>query len=755
MTHARRRATYAPEYTFSQARPQHADRLTPRLPLRPPRAGVQHLGLLPPPARPPTHGSWHLGKTTLLLDLHGPLTVAWDGVDITPAGPRARAVLAVLAVEGRALSRGALAEKIWGPGRLRNLRQELYNLRQLPGADTWLHLTRGEVALRHVRLREPGDADPATFLEGLSTLGTPALEDWLDTQRALREATHARRQEHQTDLLVAILALSAPHSVPVPLLAAVLCQTPTHIAELLDELPVHGGVLAERHIRPTLADLRAETRIDLLVALLGEGTYPTLHQHLATQLTAPDTWPLAIDLAARDQSWPRLLRAVRHAPTSQREVYARWMARGQQTGDSEALRRCRDSLDAEALHTQAPPLLIEQVQHRFLDHLRAHALADARDASDEYLQLADRHGTPDEQGRARLFRGELHRLAGQPTEADGWFNQARLVPGASGRTIVVALNGAGAVAAVQGRLEDALRLHEEALARARELGLRDEIPRLLNSVASDAVRLGRDRRAARAYREAATLALLDGNQTVWSTVLRNAALAGLRGGRPGDARQDLQRLEGTGDAHTPMQQISVEEVRADLARALGRLPDATHGWQNVRALAAALHDTARLRLARLNLAALALQQGDATALSDWHDGLHALLADGDYMLALECIADVLVWSAVPEGVALALKLRPSEQPANPRLALAECIGSHRLQPTPPIATLVALAEAVPDTPERARAWHLLQEHGHPDATARHNDCLTALCIGLSNESAVALRILHSQPVSLVTPLTRA
>jgi tetratricopeptide (TPR) repeat protein len=688
-------------------------------------------------------------EPSLLLQLHGPLKVTWDGADITPPGPRARAVLAVLAVEGRALARAALAERIWGPGRLRNLRQELYNLRQLPGAESWLHLTRAEVGLRRVLIQDPGNAEPTSYLEGLSTLGTPALEDWIEEQRGAREASLARRQEHQTDRLLAALALTAPVPVPVALLAAALAQPEAHIAELLEDLPVHGGVLSERHVRPTLADLRAEHRAELLVALLREASTPELEQHLGQQLQAPDTFAVALDNAARDASWSALLHALRHFPKLQRQLFGRWMATVQRAADPAAIRECRETLDAEALRTQAPALLLEQVQHLFLEQLRAHNLADARDASDEYLRLADRHGTPDEQGRARLFRGELHRIAGQPTEADGWFNQARLVPGTSGRTTVVALNGAGAVAAVQGRLEDALRLHEEALALARESSLRAEIPRLLNSVASDAVRLGLDRRAARAYREAATLALLDGNRSVWATVLRNAALAGLRGGRPGDTRQDLHRLEGTGEVLSPIQQIMVDEVRADLARALGQPAAAREGWNRVIQEAQKLDDPARGRLARLNLAALALQEGDASALTCWRDGLAEVLADGDYMLAGECICDVLVWAAVPEAVELALKLRPTDQPANPRLALAEAIGVHRLQPGPPPPVLEVLVEQVPDTAERARAWHLLLEHHHPTAGAHHTDCLTAMSIGLSPEGAASLRDLHSQPVSLV------
>ena len=690
-----------------------------------------------------------MSDALLTVRLLGPLRVEWAGTDITPAGPRGQAVLALLAVAGRPLPRAVLAERIWGPGRLRNLRQELYNLRRLPGADTWLHLTRAEVGLRCTTDRaaleagtRPPPAEWPTLLDGLSTLGTPALEDWLEAERRAWEVARLSLDEGREDRLVSLYALAAPHALPEALVSSVLGVPSEALAGLLEAVPLQHGALGGRHVRPTLTALSPELRIDLLVGALGQPDIPlapALRDHLQEQLASPDTFEPALDRLAPADAWNTLVHALDGRPDTQRAVYARRIADLQCSGRADALTATLDLLHAHALRAQAPPLLLESTRHRFIGLLRKHELSAARELSDDMLRLADRHGTPDERGHARMCRGELHRLSGEPTEAARWFSDARLVPGASGRTTVVALNGAGAIAAMQGRLHEALRLHEEALAQAREAGLRAEVPRLLNSVGSDAVRLGRHRRAARAYREAATVALMDGNRAVWATVLRNAALSGIRGGRFGDARQDLHALEGATGALLPIHALLVLDVRADFLRALGHVGDAEENLRQLREQADALGDTARVRLADVNLAALALQRGDASALEAWTVGIQAVLADGDYVLAENCLADVLVWGAVRSGVRRARALLPTDVATNPRHSLARALGALRLDPARDPTSLTRLLDDLPPTPEAARGWLVLWHLDHPGAEEGLDDCLTALTVGLSADDARVLR----------------
>ena len=73
------------------------------------------------------------------MRLLGPLELFHQGQRIeSDADRKALALLCYLAIEKTAFSREDLAELLWGPGKLNNLRQALYKLRQLPASDSWL-----------------------------------------------------------------------------------------------------------------------------------------------------------------------------------------------------------------------------------------------------------------------------------------------------------------------------------------------------------------------------------------------------------------------------------------------------------------------------------------------------------------------------------------------------------------------------------------------------------------------------------------
>ncbi len=697
-------------------------------------------------------------QDVLIVSVLGPLRATWQGREITPAGPRSQAVLAVLALAGRPLPRALLAERVWGPGRLRNLRQELYKLRQLPGAADWLVVDGAGVGLRAQVDRDDARALAAwapgvVLLEGLPLLGSPALEDWLDGARAAAEQAREARRAALEDELVAALAVAAPAPLGAGLLAALVGLPAAVVRGALEGVPRVGGALAPRHVRPALAALSAEERARIALALLAAGG-PELDAGLrARLLDAPAPAPAAPlgGAPVPAPGWRALVAALEGDAEAQCRHYQQWMDDRQQAGDEAGRAAAEAALHAHALRSQAPPLLLESARLRFLGGLRAHELEAAEAAADELFRLAERHGDPDARGRARLCLGELHRRRGDATEAARWFTAARLVPGTTGRTAVVALNGAGAVAAMQGRLDEALQLHEEALARAREAGLRAEVPRLLNSVGSDAERLGRDRRAAQAFREAAALALLAGQRTTWVMALRNAALAGIRGGRLGDARQDLRALQEPAGGLAPRDALLIDEIEADLARALGQLDRAAAVLLRLEERAIAQEDGARVRLARLNRAALQLQRGEAAALPGWQAGVAALLADGDYGLAAECIADVLAWAAVPAAVRRARQLRPTDAPQNARHALVWELSGLRLDPEAPWTALAAQLATLPPTSESARGWALLVERGAPGAAAGLQDCLLALGVGLTADHQAALERHHRRPVGFGGP----
>lgn len=137
------------------------------------------------------------GFTARLL---GELEFAFDGRPLAPGGQvtlsrKGGALLAFLAVERRAVSREELAALLWAPGRLASVRQELYQLRRLPGADDWLAEEDGALRLlatsdldELAAALDAGDVAALDGLEGelLGSLGTgisPAFDDWLEQER--------------------------------------------------------------------------------------------------------------------------------------------------------------------------------------------------------------------------------------------------------------------------------------------------------------------------------------------------------------------------------------------------------------------------------------------------------------------------------------------------------------------------------------------------------------------------------------------
>src|SRR5690606_18902322 len=123
------------------------------------------------------------------------MRLSFAGEPVLPASRKGLALLAYLCLAPTGARRDELAELLWGPGRLANLRQELYALRKLPGAETWLEEDGGTLmvhAATDVALfvqaasggEVPGGIHVATeLLPELSQLAAPAFRDWLDEER--------------------------------------------------------------------------------------------------------------------------------------------------------------------------------------------------------------------------------------------------------------------------------------------------------------------------------------------------------------------------------------------------------------------------------------------------------------------------------------------------------------------------------------------------------------------------------------------
>lgn len=114
--------------------------------------------------------------------------------------PKPLALLAHLALNPTGVSREGLAELLWAPGKLHNVRQALYSLRALPGSGAWLD--SGDPVILHAesdvaafeRAVRAGCAAEALaawdrsahdrlLFQGVDLPDVPAFDDWLDEER--------------------------------------------------------------------------------------------------------------------------------------------------------------------------------------------------------------------------------------------------------------------------------------------------------------------------------------------------------------------------------------------------------------------------------------------------------------------------------------------------------------------------------------------------------------------------------------------
>lgn len=149
----------------------------------------------------------YMSTRKLVARLLGPPSLHWQGERAKARSQKALALLYYVAARGEA-GRAELAELLWGVGRYHNVRQALFSLRQLPGAECWLEdgdpirlRAWCDVATFEAAMSEGAYTDALALcrgelLAGFEPKGTPAFSDWLEVERSRLAALHLDALRH-------------------------------------------------------------------------------------------------------------------------------------------------------------------------------------------------------------------------------------------------------------------------------------------------------------------------------------------------------------------------------------------------------------------------------------------------------------------------------------------------------------------------------------------------------------------------------
>lgn len=151
---------------------------------------------------------------SLVVHVLGYPSLSWANAELKLPTQKALAIVCYLAISQQSATRDELADLLWTPEAKGNLRPELFRLRQLPGADTWLSL--GDTITAHIQsdlsafeqaVREERYDTALSFhqlsevlLRGFEPKEAPAFMDWLEFERRrvgalLRDALRGRAFE--------------------------------------------------------------------------------------------------------------------------------------------------------------------------------------------------------------------------------------------------------------------------------------------------------------------------------------------------------------------------------------------------------------------------------------------------------------------------------------------------------------------------------------------------------------------------------
>ncbi|MED5373884.1 MAG: hypothetical protein VX899_22890 [Myxococcota bacterium] len=575
---------------------------------------------------------------SLTLVLHGPLQLAWGEHALQLRSHKARCLLVALALEARPMRREELAELLWGPGRLRNLRQAIYQLRQLAGSESWLEVSEAHLQVIDPTILPPEPSDTGTdlpFCEEL--LGTTVAMDDLLSRHELR-LDSLLRQEQTQDLrrrLARILEVCEP---PLEVLARVLeCDPAALGAALEQELPAVT-------LRPLeLAGLQAR------VARAWEQSDPA---------SAAALWEAAGQGDCAALAWEKAGRLSLAAQAAASLGLRRRLALAWAEADPDAGQAWLEGL---ALRTQDPEAVCLAALGRGKACLTRGAFDEAQDAAEEALRTAREHGLETLVALVQPVLGQVLFLSGALQEAEPHLEEASRTGDPWARRIAHAT--LGAIAGKRGALESAVEHHREALRLAREQGELLASAAALNNLGGDLQRLGRVEAAGKRFGEAALL-FGELGRADWESLARaNRSHCLRRQGELGQARREASEALNLarGLEHPGARLAYAWDTRAEVERACGRWEEAAEAFGRaveVHRATGRPHMALRSAFNR----ACSLLEGGALPLSEAQEALDRLAEVGEVSVVTEATLELAMWSSDPAHVAALVARVPHALP---------------------------------------------------------------------------------------------
>jgi tetratricopeptide (TPR) repeat protein len=528
-------------------------------------------------------------RPPLVVHLFGRPAALWQGQPLVGLRKKGLALLCYLAQLGRPAPRAALATLLWGEGRLGNLRQELRALRQAPGADRWLQVDEGWVAVHAetdvAQAQASGRWPPGEPLDGLALPDAPDWEAWREALLLELDAARAgpRGAAPSADALVELLAdlhgLAAGPLAPLaPRVQAAAVGAPAwQLAAADATLRARGWLRADgawsgppRSPAPSAARLLGRALWEV------EGPSPAAEALLRRAGATAELGALWL-ARARSGTPGAAARALEHCADDDQPEALRLAAEGAlRAGDRAGAAAHTAALRQRGVDALDPAQQLEAC----LLEARAATAAGRWRALDEAVAEAEAlvraHALPDGAARVALWVGHGAVARGEAAVGVAALEKARQA--VDPLTRAAALAALGAQHGQRGALAEAEAAHEAALAAVRQLGDRAAAARMLVNMGATAERLGRARAARACFADALRLAAAADDRRAREAAGLNLAELERRLGRLGAARAALGAATAGGlGGLAPRQAALAQQIRGDLELCCGR-PEEAASW---------------------------------------------------------------------------------------------------------------------------------------------------------------------------------